>query len=72
VFEKSCRLLLHKLRDHIAEHRTNGVKSLICRTNVIQAMVIKKDFLDNEDGNGLAELRARLHDSKAQRDDFGR
>jgi hypothetical protein len=35
-------------------------------------MVIKKDFLDNEDGNGLAELRARLHDSEAQRDDFGR
>jgi len=56
VFEKSCCLLLHKLRDHVAEYRPHGVKTFICRANVVQAMIIKKDLLDNEDGHGLAEL----------------
>ena len=27
--------------------------------------------MDNEDGNRLAELRARLHNSKTQRNDLG-
>jgi len=35
-------------------------------------MIIKKDLLDNEYSHGLAELRASLHDSEAERDDFGR
>jgi hypothetical protein len=33
-------------------------------------MIIKKDLLDNEYSYSLAELRASLHDSEAERDDF--
>jgi hypothetical protein len=56
VFEKPCCLLLHELRDHVAEYSPNCVESLICCANVVQPMVIKKNLLDNENGHGLAEL----------------
>jgi len=72
VLEESCRLLFDKLRDHVAQHRSNSVESLIGGTNIIQPMIIEKDLLYNEYSNRLAKLRARLHDSKAERDDFGR
>lgn len=35
-------------------------------------MIVEKDFLDDKYSHGLAELRTSLHDSEAERDDFGR
>jgi len=72
VLEESCRLLLDKLRNHVAQYRSNRVESLVGSANIIQPMIIKKDLLHNEYSHRLAQLRARLHDSKAERDDFGR
>jgi hypothetical protein len=72
VLEESCGLLLNKLRNHVAQHCSNGVESLIGGTNIIQPMIIEKDLLDNEYSHRLAKLRARLHNSKAKGDDFGR
>jgi hypothetical protein len=34
-------------------------------------MIIEKDLLNDEYGHGLAELGAGLHDSEAERDNFG-
>jgi hypothetical protein len=71
MLEKSCSLLLHKLRDHVAQYRTNRIESLICCANIVQPMIIEKDLLDDEYSHGLAELGAGLHDSEAERDNFG-
>lgn len=71
VLEKSDRLLLHQLSDHIAEDSTHRIESLICRANVGQADVVEKYLLNDEDGNGLAQLGPGLHDTKAQRNNLG-
>ena len=61
----SCRLLLNKLGDYIAEHRGYSVETLVCGADEVQRIIIQENLLDNEDGDSLAELRARLHASKA-------
>ena len=71
MLEKSGGLLLHKLRNHVAQDRADRVEPLICCANIVQPMVVKKDLLHNEYSYGLAELGAGLHDSEAERDDFG-
>lgn len=60
------------MRNHIAKNCADSVEALVGGANVIKAIVVQENLLDNEDGNRLAELRARLHDAKTQRDDFGR
>jgi len=72
VFQQSCCLLLYQLRHHVAQHGSHSIKSLICCADIVQAMVIKKDLLYNENGNCLAKLRTSLHDTQTQRDDFCR
>lgn len=72
VLEKSDRLLLHQLSDHIAEDSAHRIEPLVCRANVCQANVVKKDLLNDEDGNSLAQLGPGLHNAKTQRDDLGR
>ncbi len=70
MLEQPHSLLLNQLCDHIAQDRTYSVKPLICMTNVCKPYIIQQYLLHNEDRNGLAELRARLHDAKAKRDDL--
>lgn len=70
MLKKSCCLLFHQLRNHIAQHSSHSIKSLVRGTDVIQPMVIEEDLLDNEDGYSLAELRSGFHDSEAQWDDL--
>lgn len=64
-------MLLNKLIDHVAQHSSDSVEALVCCTDVIQAVVVKEDLLDDEDGDSLAELRAGLHDAQAERNDLG-
>lgn len=71
VLEQSDRLLLDQLGDHIAEDSTHSIESLICRTNIRQADVIKKNLLHNENGNGLAKFRSSLHDAETEGNDLG-
>ena len=71
MLEKADSLLLHKLVHHVTENRANGIESLVSLADVGEANVIQEDLLDNEDGNRLAQLRSGLHDTEAERDDFG-
>ena len=43
---------------------------IICLANIIQSCLIKQDFLQNESGHCLWQLRASLHDAQAQRNNF--
>jgi hypothetical protein len=71
VLEQTDGLLLDQLVDHVAKHGADGVEALVRLADVCQAGVVEKDLLDDEDGDGLAQLRARLHDAEAQGDDLG-
>lgn len=71
MLQEPCGLLLNKLGNHVAKHGSDGVETLVCGTDVVQPMIIKENLLDNEYSNGFAELRSRLHNSKAKRNDLG-
>lgn len=70
MLQQSGGLLFHKLRHHVAQYSSHGIESLVCRADVVESMIIEQDLLDNKDSDGLAQLRSRLHDAQAQRDDF--
>ena len=70
MLEKADSLLLHQLSNHVAQDSAHGIESFICRANVAQANIIKKNFLYDKDSNGFAQLRTRLHNAKAKRDDL--
>lgn len=70
VFEQSHSLLLHQLCDHIAQYRSDGIEALVSSANIVQTNVVQQYFLDNKYGDGLAQLRAGLHDAKAERNDL--
>ena len=71
MLQQSGGLLLNELGHHVAQDGPDCVESLVGGADVVQAVVVQQDLLDNEDGNGLAELRAGLHDAEAQGDDLG-
>lgn len=70
MLEKTSRLRLDQLSYHVAQHSADRIETLICCANIVEAIVIKKNLLHNEDGHGLAKLRARLHDSEAKWDNL--
>ena len=70
MLEKSHGLLVDQLSYHIAKDCADSVESLVSLTDVLQAHVVKQYLLDDEDGNGFAELGSSLHDTEAQRDDL--
>jgi hypothetical protein len=41
-------------------------------TNVCQSSLVKKDLLDDEDGDSFGEFGARFHDAETEGNDFGR
>lgn len=63
-------LLVNELSDHITKNSANSVESLVGLADVLQSHVIEQDLLNDEDSNGLAELRSSLHDTEAERDDL--
>ena len=72
MLQKTDRLLLYKLVDHVAENSANCVEALVRLAYVREANVVKQNLLNNKDGDRLAEFRAGLHDAKAKWDDLGR
>jgi hypothetical protein len=56
MLEKSCSLLLDKLRNHIAKNRAYSIESLISGTYVVESVIVQEDFLDNEYRDCLAEF----------------
>lgn len=71
MFEQPHRLTLHNLTDHVTQHRPHRIKPLVGLADVRQSHIIQQDLLNDEDGYGLTEFRASLHDPEAERDDFG-
>ena len=62
MLQESHSLGLDQLVDHIAEHCPDSIEAFISLTDVGEAHLVEEDFLDDEDGDGLAQLRAGLHD----------
>lgn len=71
MLEKSDRLLLHQLCHHVTEDCTHSVEPFVCRADVCQTDIVEEDLLNDENCDGLAQLRAGLHNAKAERDNFG-
>ena len=71
MLQKPCSLLLNQLVHHVAQHRPNRIKALVCRTDVVQAVIVEKNLLDNEDGDSLTELGSSLHDAQAEWNNLG-
>lgn len=46
-------------------------EAVVGLADVREAAVVEQDLLQDERGHGLAQLRARLHDAQAQRNDLG-
>jgi hypothetical protein len=72
MLKEPCSLLLHELGDHVAEDSADSIEALVGGANVVQSVVIEQDLLDDENCDSLAELRARLHNPQAKRDDLSR
>ena len=65
--EASAWLVLNLGNHHVVENCAHGEESLSRLAEVVQSGVVKQYLLDYEGCNGLAQLSASLHDSKAQR-----
>lgn len=71
MLQQTSGLLLHQLADHVAEHGADSVKALVRGTDVVEPVVVQQDLLHDEDGNGLGQLGACLHDAQAEGNDLG-
>lgn len=72
MLKQSDGLRLHEANDHVAQDGADGIKPLICGTDISQPSVIQQDLLDDEDSNGLGELTTCLHNTEAQWNDLRR
>ena len=70
MLEETSGLLLHQLSHHVAENGSNSIKALVSGANIVEPVVVEKDFLNDENGNRLAELRACLHYPETEWDDL--
>lgn len=71
MLEEPSRLGLNELSNHVAEDSADGVEALVGSADIVEAVIVEEDLLDDEDGHGLTKFRARLHDAQAERDDLG-
>ena len=70
MLEQADGLAVDKLRNHVTEHGANSEEALIGMANILQASLVEKDLLNDEDGDSFGELRACFHDAQAERDDL--
>jgi hypothetical protein len=66
MLQQPHSLLIHQLRHHIRQHRTNGIEAFVSLANILQTHIVEQNLLHNKDGDCLAELRTRLHDTEAE------
>lgn len=71
MLQQPYSLLIHQLSDHVREHGTHSIEALVRLADVLQSHIIQQDLLHDEDRDSLAQLRARLHNTKAEGDDLG-
>lgn len=72
MLKQPCSLLLHQLANHVAEDSADSVEALVRGTDVVQAIVIEQNLLNDEDGNSLGQLGAGFHNPQAEGNDFSR
>jgi hypothetical protein len=71
VLEKSDRLRLDELVDHVAKDGADGEEALIGVTDIGEPGFVEKYLLHDEDCNRLGEFRTCLHDAETEGDDLG-
>lgn len=71
MLQQSHSLLIHQLRHHITQHSAHSVEPLVRLADILQTHIIEQYFLHDENRDGLAELGARFHNTKTERDDLG-
>jgi len=71
MLQQPDSLGIDELGDHVAQDRADRVESLVGVADVSQPCLVEEDLLDDEDRHRLGELRAGLHDTEAERNDFG-
>ncbi len=72
VLKQSCGLLLNELSDHIAQHSSHSIEALIGGADIVEAIIVKQNLLDDEDGHSFTKLRTSFHDTKTERNDLSR
>ena len=70
MLQETHRLSLNELIDHVAEYGADGVEAFVRVADVGQASLVEQYLLDDEDGDGLGQLRACLHDAQTQWNDL--
>jgi len=71
VFQEPHCLCLDQTDDHIAQDGSNGIKAFIGRADIPKSSVVEKDFLHNENGDGLGKLTSSFHNTETEWDDLG-
>jgi len=56
-------LSLNELIYHITQHSSDSVEAFLGMADIGQAGLVKKNFLDNKDGNSFGEFGTCLHDT---------
>jgi hypothetical protein len=56
VLEEASSLRLNKLSNHIAQDGAYGVEALIGCADVVEAIVVQQNLLDDKYGHSLAKL----------------
>ena len=70
MLEETSRWLLQLVHYHVVEDGANCVEALCCLTQVVKALLIQKDLLDDEGCYSLGKLGASLHYPQAQWNDL--
>jgi hypothetical protein len=70
VLKESGRWLVDLAYYHVVQDCAYCKEPFCSLAKVVQTLLIKENFLDNESGHCLRELCTSLHDSQAQRDYF--
>ena len=61
----------NELVDDFAKDSDDGKKAFICVADIRETCFVKKNLLNDEDGNRLGELGARFHDAQAEGNNLG-
>ena len=72
VLQQPDRLLIHKLRNHVAQNGADGVESFVCVAYVSQPQIVQENLLHDEYRDRFAEFGAGLHDTKTEWDNLSR
>lgn len=70
MLQEPGSLLFNELVDHVAEDSPNSIEALVGCADVVQSMVVKKDLLNDKNGNSFAQFGTGLHDAQAEWDNF--